>query len=78
MAAVCPKTASGVVTLSPYALVTVADFPAADLKEMGVVLPAGADDPNADPAVLLRAFRDICLHYFPALAEGALAHDNQH
>ena len=50
----------------------------AHAKEMGIQLPAGADDPNADPAVLLRAFRDICLHYFPALAEGALAHDNQH
>ena len=47
-------------------------------KEVGVQLPAGAGDPGADPAVLVQAFRDICLHYFPALAEGALAHDEQH
>jgi phospholipase C len=50
----------------------------AHAKEIGVQLPAGADDPGADPAVVLRAFRDICLHYFPVLAEGALAHDQQH
>jgi phospholipase C len=49
----------------------------AHAREMGVRLPAGVDDPDADPAVLLRTIRDIGIHYFPALAEGALAHDQQ-
>ena len=44
----------------------------AHAKEVGVQLPPGVDDPNADlpPAVLVQALRGICLHYFPALAEG--------
>lgn len=50
----------------------------AHAKERGVQLPAGIDDPGADPALLVQALHDICLHYFPALAEGALAHDEQH
>jgi hypothetical protein len=49
----------------------------AHATERGVRLPAGVDDPEADPAVLVQAFRDICLHYFPALSVGALAHDEQ-
>jgi phospholipase C len=51
----------------------------AHAKEMGVSLPPEVDDPNADlsPTVLLRVLRDICLHYFPALSEGALDHDDQ-
>jgi hypothetical protein len=49
----------------------------AHAKEQGVRLPAGVEDPGADPAVLVQAFRAICLHYFPALTEGALAHDEQ-
>jgi phospholipase C len=51
----------------------------AHAKDMGVNLPPGVDDPNADlpPATLLQVLRDICLHYFPALSEGALQHDQQ-
>ncbi|MGZ0711343.1 alkaline phosphatase family protein (plasmid) [Coraliomargarita sp. W4R53] len=51
----------------------------AHAKEAGVHLPPGVGDTDADlpPAVLLQALRDICLHYFPALADGALPHDEQ-
>jgi hypothetical protein len=44
-----------------------------------VSLPPEVDDPSTElsPTVLLRVLRDICLHYFPALSEGALDHDAQ-
>jgi phospholipase C len=51
----------------------------AHAKEAGVRLPPGIDDPKADlpPGTLVRALRDIALHYFPGLTEGALPHDDQ-
>ena len=41
----------------------------AHAKEMGVPLPPGVDDPNdLPPAAVVQLLRDVCLHYFPALA----------
>jgi phospholipase C len=48
----------------------------AHAKEIGVSLPPGLDDPNAQadlpPAALVQLLRDVCLHYFPALAGRSL------
>ncbi len=45
----------------------------AHAQELGVSLPPGLDDPNAQadlpPADVVRLFRGACLHYFPALAD---------
>jgi phospholipase C len=51
----------------------------AHAEEIGVRLPPGVDDPDADlpPATAVRVLRDISLHYFPALTVGALPHDAQ-
>ena len=43
----------------------------AHAKEIGVPLPPGVDDPNdLPPAAVVQLLRDVCLHYFPALAGG--------
>src|SRR4029077_17035149 len=46
-------------------------------REMGVTLPPGLDDPNAEltPELIMRSLRDIAGHFFPGLVADATVLD---